>query len=266
VQTQVPGFAPFPGLPQPGLADPLEGLAEPLAAAVQRFAEQVAGEKLERVAVVTEAGDLEELENIHPEAAKRFRVEPAAWLGATERASLVVHSHVSPDRLSWTPSPQDQRTQIAQCLPWAIVPPDGEAFVFGLDRPDRPLEGRGFRFGVDDCWQLFRDAWSRWAGEPLPNFARRWRWWLDGEPLIERGLHTAKFYAVPTDEMQRGDGVLFKVGGEVWNHIGFINAPGEMLHHPGPVHPYDSSMISLVSEMERLLEGPHQIMRHEAHR
>lgn len=266
MQTAIPSVAAFPRLPQPGLSDPLEGLSEPLAAAVRRFAEQVAGGKLERVAVVTEAGDLEELENIHPEAAKRFRVEPAAWLRALDRAALLVHSHTMPGRLSWTPSPLDQRTQIAQRRPWAIVPPDGEGFVFGLERPDRPLTGRGFRFGVDDCWQLFRDAWSRWAGEPLPNFARRWRWWVDGEPLIERGLLGAKFYAVPDEEMQRGDALLFRVRGDVWNHIGFVTTPGEMLHHPGPVHPYDTTQLSQVAEVERWLQMPHQVVRAEAHR
>ena len=239
-----------------------ESLPPALGDAVERFARECKpSDTLERVAVVTEAGELLPLENIHPDPAENFRVADREWIEALEVAALVAHSHPVDRPSSWTPSVSDQRSQIAQGKPWAIVPPDGVPFVFGHPDPSRPLIGRGFRFGVDDCFGLFRDAWTRWAGLELPNFARRWQWWKDSEPLFEQGIHRAGFAAIPAAEMQRGDGVLFKIRSEVFNHIGFIESPEKMIHHPGPARPFNLSHLSRRESLERWLELPHQFVR-----
>jgi len=239
-----------------------ESLPPAIGDAVERFASQCKpSDTEERVAVVTDAGELIVLENVHPRPEENFRVDDTAWIRAIESAALVAHSHPAHRPASWTPSVSDQRSQIAQGKPWAIVPPDGVPFVFGQSDPARPLIGRGFRFGVDDCYGLFRDAWTRWAGLELPNFARRWQWWKDAEPLFERGIHRAGFAAIPAAEMQRGDGVLFKIRSEVFNHIGFVESPEKMLHHPGPARPFNLSHLSRRESLERWLELPHQFVR-----
>ena len=243
----------------------LEALPALQAAAVERFAETCRGQPLELVAVVTDSGDLVPLDNIHPKPAENFRVPDSQWLEALEVAALVVHSHPVDRPASWTPSVSDQRSQIAQRKPWAIVPPDGVPFVFGVDDPGRDLIGRGFRFGVDDCFGLFRDAWRRWSGLELANFARRWRWWTDSEPLFEAGMLHAGFHSIPAEESQAGDGVLFRIRSEVFNHIGFIDSPGKMLHHPGPAKPCDLGQLSRLESFERWLEMPHQFIRGPIH-
>ena len=242
----------------------MAGLAEPLRDAVIQFAERCDGAEAERVAVATESGELRELENVHPDPARHLRGSEPEWFEALESAALVLHNHPQQEPLAYTPSVIDQRSQLCQRIPWAIICPDGSSFVLGVRDPARELEGRGFRFGVDDCYGVFRDAWERWAGEELPNFARRWRWWVDGEPLIERGLMHAGFHAVAAEELQRGDAILFRLRGDVFSHIGFYLGAGMMLHHPGPARPYDPSQLSRRESVERWLQLPHQIVRRGA--
>lgn len=241
----------------------LEALGECNAGRVREFAERVAGSEAERVAIITPSGELIEARNVSPKPAAAFLVGPEEWAELEPEAAVLVHSHALPGPVSCIPSELDQRAQIAQGIPWAVVCPDGSAFSMGVDDP-RPLAGRGFRFGSDDCFALFRDAWRAWSGAPLPNYPRRWRWWADGEPLIERGLALSGFHAVPDEEMQRGDGLLFKLRADVFNHVAFVASPEKMLHHPGPAKPVDGSQASRLESIERWLALlPHQVIRAE---
>jgi proteasome lid subunit RPN8/RPN11 len=232
-----------------------------VADAVERFAASARRQPGECVAVVDASGELKPLENIHPEPETNFRVGEAEWIEALERAALVVHSHPKNEPSAWTPSESDQRSQIAHRKPWAIVPPTGAAFVIGAEEPSRALVGRGFRHGVDDCFGIVRDAWQRWSGTRVPNFPRRWRWWADGEPLIENGLAALGFVPVAGGRGRRGDVVALKLRGPVYHHLAFLESAAEMLHHPSPNLPYDPTVLSRTESAERWLAHPHTIYR-----
>lgn len=139
-----------------------------------------------------------------------------------------VHSH--PDAPA-RPSIADRRGCEASGRPWWIVSQPGGAWR-RID-PVRPLEGRPFVFGVDDCYSLVRDWYREALGLVLPDFVRRPHFWESGETPHLDHLKRAGF-EVSHGDLQIGDVVLLRVKARTPNHCGVYLGRGDILHHlPG---------------------------------
>lgn len=193
-----------------------------------------------------------ELENISPEPERSAYSDGEALARALEEGVLraVVHSHPDgPD----CPSEQDMRAQVELEVPSVIISTNGSAsldpFVWGDMLVDpRPLIGRPFRHGVDDCYAALR-AWY-WAERRvrLGDYPRQWEWWLengDGEKdLYQRYFANEGFYQIEPADMMKGDVWLAAVRSAVPNHAGVYLGEGLMFHHASSRLAFDPMRLS----------------------
>lgn len=77
-----------------------------------------------------------------------------------------------------------------------------------------PLLGREYVHGLQDCYTLVQDYYSRELNIELPNFARIDDWWEDKnhEPLYQNNFKQAGFEVVTDGSLQQHDGILCRVG------------------------------------------------------
>lgn len=173
--------------------------------------------------------------------------------------TALLHSHPDgPD----CPSELDMATQTEMDIPFIICSTNGtattEPFAWGDDLEDRsPLEGRGFRHGVTDCYALIRSYWLRERGILLPDFPRNWEWWNDGTPgekdLYGRHFRDAGFREIEKPEVQPGDVWLAAIRSRVPNHAGVVLPHGLALHHPSGGLPHDPTRLSKKEPLARWL-------------
>lgn len=165
------------------------------------------------------------------------------------RLVAVVHSHPGGPV---TPSELDRASCVHSMLPWFIV--DGTNWA-RID-PGLPYEGRRFVMGVDDCWSLAREWYAREKGLDMPDFTRVDKFWELGETPHLDHLAEAGFHPVAFQDMQPGDGILFRVISKQPNHCGVYVGNGGLLHHvPG--------RLSRVDQLDgNWLERMHQVVRH----
>lgn len=197
-------------------------------------------------------GIYHKLQNLSVEPTKHA-VPPAkvvASLLANDKIAALCHSHPDgPD----CPSELDMRSQEEMYLPYSIIATNGQAcakpFVWGdtlVD--DRPILGRPFRHGVNDCYDLLRALFLRSHEILLPQFARGWEWWLpsyEGETdLYRRGFAEAGFNEVSQTDPKPGDVWLAAVRSKVPNHAGVYLGDGLCVHHPSSGLAYDPVRVS----------------------
>ncbi len=203
---------------------------------------------------VDPGGIYHRLANISAQPEKFAQPDPgliAALLSSDEIRALC-HSHPGgPD----CPSELDMRTQRNFDLPFVIVATNGQAsaepFAWGDQIIDqRPLIGRPFRHGVDDCYALIRAYWQKHRGETLPDFPRQWEWWgNDAQEGVDRDLYrryfaSAGFYEIDGSEAGTGDIWLAAIRSEVPNHAGVYLDRGLALHHAALRLPFDPARLS----------------------
>lgn len=202
-----------------------------------------------------------------------FQMPGDAWLKAKALGTIeaVVHSH--PDGPAY-PSLDDMNHQLSTAVPWGISVTDGYGalptlwFGDGTSRP--PLLRRGFRFGVNDCYSLIRDAYAlgrdglaaqgvtrAWPHEPaiLPEFPREWDFWANPErDLYRQGFPQAGFRKLYADERPEvGDVALAQIGraAVVINHAGILLHDGLLAHHLPANRPVDEGRLPDVSSAFR---------------
>ena len=237
---------------------PTSGVSRDWKATLADLSNRWSDSETERVAYVTQNGDVRFCANVSEHPKTEWRVLPGQWAEVLDSAVLVIHAHPSGIEV---PSYADQRSQIATQIPFAIVPRGGTPFVWGA--PDSSdLVGRPYRWGVNDCFGIWREFFQRETGRTFPDFPRRWKFWKHAEPVFENALRYVPFTNVDSiDSARRGDGILFRLRTDVWCHCAAYLGAGRMLHHPAPLRPYDESRLSLTTRVERYLHMPHKILR-----
>lgn len=130
----------------------------------------------------------------------------------------IVHSHPDGGVL---PSDLDKLQIELHGVAWVIVAVSKQDYAdeptFGIYEPcgyRPPLLGRNYIHGVQDCYAIVRDFYSREFVIELPDFERIDAWWEDEshEPLYENNFKAAGFFEVDKDNIQYGDILLCRVG------------------------------------------------------
>lgn len=141
--------------------------------------------------------------NTHPEPDRHFRISDTDWMKAEAAGEItaVFHSHPEPKLVL---SGADRQAQISTGIEWWLA-------SSGLLRKFRPvphLLGRRFKYGVMDCFTLFRDAYHL-GGIDIPDFDRSTNgWWVRGENLFIKNMAINGFREVALSDIQPGDVII----------------------------------------------------------
>ena len=209
-------------------------------------------------------------DNIADDPVASFRITPKVVFDAQRAGTLqaIIHSHPYPHPAA--PSHADMIAQLAQAVPFGIVPvaesgEPGEPFFWGADTPRPALLGRPYRHGVTDCYAVCRDYYQQEHDLDLPDYARGWGWWHapDCPDLYAKHFAGAGFESIDPALAALGDGVLIAVGHRgIISHAGVIVEPGVILHHPAGDRPYDPVRLSRRDALARWLPHVRHVVRH----
>ena len=147
----------------------------------------------------------------------------------------IIHSHDDYPHASKT----DMEQQLLHGVPWGIINVKNkkveDVFFWGDSLPIQDYVGRKFYHGVYDCFSCARDYYRGELGIQLPMVPREYKWWLNGENLIEENMLSVGFEIIggPTDVklIQPNDGILARINSNVINHTGVYIDNGLLLHH-----------------------------------
>ena len=205
--------------------------------------------------------------NVHPDPRRHFRMAPGVLTGAKVKIQALVHSHPAPAAPPY-PSYRDMAQQIAMDVPWVIVPvaesgAAGEPFVWGDGSRVPALLGRGYRWGVTDCYSVIRDWYRLTCGVALPAVAREWGYWqADGAvDLYLAHCEAAGFTTVAPAAAEVGDVALYTLPGmHAAHHASVVISPGKILHHPAR-KPFDPARLSLTEPLARYQQYVTHVLR-----
>jgi proteasome lid subunit RPN8/RPN11 len=157
---------------------------------------------------------------------------PDSLVKAQDEGRLIgyIHSHVGG---STRPSSTDRNSCDATGVPWWVVT-DASHEWSRMDPLGRPVEGRQFVMGVDDCWSIVREWRLFNYGCELPDFLRKDKFWELGETPHLDNMRAAGFHEIPVKDIEPGDVVLMEVAALTINHCAIYMGHGKILHHlPG---------------------------------
>lgn len=160
-----------------------------------------------------------------------FVISAEDYAAAADMGEVVAIFHSHPDE-SAHPSGSDVRACRASGMPWHIVSlPDGAWIECSPDQPEwRPLIGRVFKHGSDDCYSLIRDWYAQERGVKLLDFDRPDDWWERGMNLYLDGFPKAGF-VVSREQPAIGDVLLMQIESPVPNHAAIYLGDDLILHH-----------------------------------
>lgn len=220
-------------------------------------------------------GDYVRMSNVHQDPTNSFAMSKSERIPYLHRITALVHSH--PD---WHPAPSaaDMTGQMNMAIPWIILSTNGSnctaPFAFGDELGDIDLEDRPFRHGVTDCFDGIRDYYKQKKGIILPNFARDWEWWNDGQDLYSKGFEKAGFKLIETPEIrdiarliEPDDVFILSMRSNVPNHGGIYLGDGLIYHHLGSERagPYSPKHRSTIESAMRWMDYRPTILRYFPH-
>ena len=178
----------------------------------------------------------------------QFEIDHVDLASAEDRGEILAYVHSHPDG-STAPSQVDLVQMAHHGKPWVICAyPDIDFAVHQPSDYKAPLIGRDYFHGLQDCYTIVKDFYSRELGIDLPEYERNDEWWTNANnpSLYLDNYKAAGFYQV--DSPQYGDMLVCLVGRtEHPNHAAiYLGDNGELksetsnpcvgsaliLHHP----------------------------------
>jgi len=170
--------------------------------------------------------------NSHPEPTEHFEIAPQDYADAEDAGQVlaVVHSH--PDATS-RPSKLDRAQCDAMGLPWYILSwPENDLRRVEPDVWPRPLIGRHYIYGMQDCYSIVQDWYQQERGIHLGRPETADGWWKRGENMILEHYESLGFRRC--DDLHAGAVIIMQVSSDIVNHCALYTGDGTMIHHmPG---------------------------------
>ncbi|MPX06270.1 C40 family peptidase [Moraxella catarrhalis] len=162
-------------------------------------------------------------DNVAPNPAEHFEIDYLNMVEMQEyhgEIQAIVHSHPNGNA---EPSEVDKVQMGLHDIDWVIVglghTPTGATYCdIKRHKPttyQSPLLGREYHHGVQDCYSLVRDYYSRELDIHLPDFHRTDGWWEKEHhlPLYENNFTKAGFIKMQDEtDLQKHDVILCRVG------------------------------------------------------
>lgn len=167
------------------------------------------------------------------EAPDHFILNADDYLAAERFGKIVgvVHSHVMKPA---NPSDADQVGCDASKLPWFIVSvPAGTWREVRPQEHKKPLIGRPFAYGIQDCYVLLQDYYREVLGIELKDFDHgSWGWWDRGQDKFSpENCNEAGFYEIELSEIKEHDMLAMQIHGKAINHVAIYLGNDLILHH-----------------------------------
>lgn len=143
---------------------------------------------------------------------EQFEIHHEDLARAEDMGEIMAYVHSHPDG-SCHASQADLVQLEHHGEPWVICAyPDIDFAVYKPSGYQAPLVGRDYFHGLQDCYTIVRDFYSRELDIIIPDFERTDRWWEDknAKSLYLDGYKDAGFYEV--DKPQYGDVLICRVG------------------------------------------------------
>lgn len=163
------------------------------------------------------------------EGMNEFSIDPEDYARAEDlgEVAAIIHSHT---QTGAKPSEADLVSCESTKLPWYIVAvPSGAWEMITPNGYKAPLLGRKYSHGVLDCYSFVRDWLRENDVVELPDFDRKWEWWLNGQDLYADNFEKCGF--VKVTDMQPGDVILMAIRSKVINHAAIYLGGNVMAHH-----------------------------------
>ena len=162
---------------------------------------------------------------------EHFMMHPEDLACAEDLGAVVAYVHSHPST-GLEPSEADLQGMEVSKVPWVIVSASTDSYTLSFPSGHKPpLYGRHFAHGIFDCYSFVRDAYLKFKGFQLPDYARIPEWWEAGQNLIVENFEAAGFVEVECNQLQIWDGLLMRVGSGVVNHVGILVDDNMLGHH-----------------------------------
>lgn len=170
--------------------------------------------------------------NIHPEPTEHFELAPQDYAAAEDAGQVLAVVHTHPDATS-RPSKLDSAQCDAMGLPWYILSwPENDLRRVEPDVWPRPLIGRHYIYGMQDCYSIIQDWYQQERGIRLRRPETTDGWWKRGENVILEHYEACGFQRC--DDLHVGALIAMQYQAPVVNHCGLYIGDGQMIHHtPG---------------------------------
>lgn len=169
----------------------------------------------------------------------QFYIDPKDIVNATKKGKITAYVHSHPDGVAEL-SEADKAQIGLHGLPWVICAyPSGEINTFQPVKYKAPLVGREYFHGLQDCYALVRDYYSRECGIELKDYDRNNLWWenKNNPSLYLENFTDEGFVEIPLDSpAKQHDAYICRVGRtEHPNHaIIFLGENGKLISEDTP--------------------------------
>lgn len=165
------------------------------------------------------------------EDGKDFIIDSTEYMKIAQQGDIVgiVHSH--PDE-SCKPSELDIRYCNALKVPYYIFSyPDMDMHLQKPESNTRPLHGREYEFGINDCFEAMRDYLHTQDIDIPPRSAFEDNWVEKGLNYFTDEIIEDYGYKRVEGNMQKNDVIIFSVRSNVGNHCGVYLGDDIFFHH-----------------------------------
>lgn len=160
-----------------------------------------------------------------------FIIDSKEYLNVAKRGDIVgiVHSH--PDA-TCEPSENDIKYCNAMGVPYHIFSyPDMDLHTQYPNKKDKPLYGREYEFGVNDCFEAMRDYLASQNINIPARAAFEDDWWDRGLDYFTDEIIKEYGYVRVTGNMKPNDVIIFTIKANVGDHCGVYLGDDIFYHH-----------------------------------
>tara|TARA_R110000796_G_scaffold56199_3_gene130396 strand:+ start:343 stop:1038 length:696 start_codon:yes stop_codon:yes gene_type:complete len=160
-----------------------------------------------------------------------FVIDSKQYIAASRRGDIVgiVHSH--PDAAP-EPSENDKKYCNTLGIPYYIFSyPDMDLKIVQPERESKPLYGRDYEFGVNDCFEAMRDYLASRNIDIPARAAFEDEWWEKSLDYFTDEIIKDYGYSKVEGNMKENDVIIFTINASVGNHCGVYLGDDLFFHH-----------------------------------